>query len=539
MSESEVTVSQASPTNGMSIGSAAEHCPPVLAAEQSASFGFAEVLRRVFSFPAMLGAILVGAVYLFARAFIVDPDCWWHIKTGELILATHRFPHTDPYSFTVGGQPWLAFEWGGDVLLALASRWGGLRGLDLLFMLIAGAILIALYYLATLCAGNSKAGFVAAAVLYLLAIPSFSLRPQMLGYLFLVITLIVLERFRHGMRGTIWFLPLLFLMWVNAHASWIIGLGVLALYWLAGQFEWKAGGVEVVRWSRADRVRLSFVLFLSICTLPITPYGTELCAFPFQVASGFPISHAIIREWQPMPFDLAGGKLFLAAVLGFVMAQIVYRFVWRLETLALFLGGTAMATLHVRFLLLFVPFFAPVLAVILARWVSPYNRGKDQPILNAVLMAAIAVGMIHYFPSRAELEDRVAESFPVGAVEYLNSHNVPEPMLNSYRFGGYLAWARGPEHKIFIDGRSELYETGGLLNDHMQVLDGKPAALAVLRFYGIRSLILEHSEPLVSMVNVLPEWQKVYSDNRSEIFVRRDVAVPATTQKISAPTGRD
>jgi hypothetical protein len=533
-----VKVNEASPIDGGTLRSTAETYPPAVSAESSASSA-SELLRRLFSFPALLGAVLVGAVYLFARAFIVDPDCWWHIKTGELILATHHFPHTDPYSFTVAGQPWLAFEWGGDVVLALAARWGGLRGLDLLFIVLAGAIVLALYYLASLCAGNSKAGFVAAAILYLLAVPSFSLRPQMFGYLFLIITLIVLERFRRGMRGAIWLLPLLFLIWVNTHASWIIGLGVVAGYWLAGQFEFHAGGVESVRWSKPDSTRLSFVLLLSICTLPITPYGTELCAFPFQVASGFPISHAIIREWQPMPFDLPGGKLFLAVLLGFIIAQTIFGFVWRLETLALFLGGAAMATLHVRFLLLFVPFFAPVLAVILARWVSPYNRAKDQPALNAVLMAAVLAGMIHYFPSRAELEDRVAEQFPVGAVQYLNAHNVPEPMLNSYRFGGYLAWARGPEHKIFIDGRSELYETGGLLNDHMQLLQAKPAALSVLRFYGIKSLILEHSDSLIAIVSALPEWQKVYSDDRSVIFVHREPTTSATAPEINWPTGRD
>jgi len=180
-----------------------------------------------------------------------------------------------------------------------------------------------------------------------------------------------------------------------------------------------------------------------------------------------------------------------------------------------------------------------VLAVMLARWVSPYNRAKDQPVLNTVLMAAILAGMIHYFPSRAELGDRVAEQFPVGAVQYLNAHDVPEPMLNSYRFGGYLAWARGPEHKIFIDGRSELYETGGLLNDHMQLLEAKPAALSVLRFYGIKSLILEHSDSLIAMVSALPDWQKVYSDDLSVIFVHREPTTAVTAPEINRPTGRD
>jgi membrane-bound metal-dependent hydrolase YbcI (DUF457 family) len=308
---------------------------------------------------------------------------------------------------------------------------------------------------------------------------------------------------------------------------------------LCGQFEFHAGGVESVRWSKPDSTRLSLVLLLSICTLPITPYGVDLAAFPFQVASGFPISHEIIREWQPMPFDLPGGKLFLAVLLAYIIAQIIFKFVWRLETIALFLGGAAMATLHVRFLLLFVPFFAPLLGVILARWVPPYQRTKDQPIANALLVVAILAAMMHYFPTRSELEESVAEEFPVGAVQYLNAHNVPEPMLNSYRFGGYLVWARGPEHKIFIDGRSELYETGGLLNDHMQVLESKPAALSVLRFYGIKSLLLEHSDSLIAMVSALPDWQKVYSDDLSVIFVHRDPATPLTAPEIYRPTGRD
>ncbi len=312
-------------------------------------------------------------------------------------------------------------------------------------------------------------------MLYLLAIPSFSLRPQMLGYLFLVVTLIILERFRRGLRGATWLLPVLFLVWVNTHGSWIIGLGAVAAYWLAGLFECQVGGLELRRWSQPDRVRLSLVFLLSLCTLPITPYGMELCTYPFQVASSLPLSVANILEWQPMPFNLPGGKFFLAILLGFIVVQIMFRFIWRLETLALFLFGAAMATIHVRFLLLFVPFFAPVLSIVLARWVSPYNRAKDQPILNAVLMVALVAAMVHYFPSRAELQDRVAERFPVGAVEYLNHHDVPGPMLNAYGFGGYLIWTRGPEHKVFIDGRSELYEAGGLLNDYIQVIGIKPA----------------------------------------------------------------
>jgi hypothetical protein len=538
MSESEATVNQGLPTNGATLRSSAETYPPAAALGQSTS-SFFEILRRVFSFPAMLGTLLVGGVYLSAREFMVDPDCWWHIKTGEIILATHHWPHGDPYSYTVAGHPWLAYEWGGDVLLAIAERLGGVRGLSAFLIIVAAAVMIALYYLGTLCSGKSKAGLVSATVLLFLAVPSFSLRPQMLGYLFLILTLIALERFRQGKHNALWLLPILFLVWVNTHGSWIIGLGVIGVYWFAGLFEFQMGGLEARRWSQPDRQRLSSVFLLSLCALPITPYGSALCFYPLQVASSIPISVAGIMEWQPMPFNLPGGKLFLALLLGFVVAQIAFRFVWRLETLALFLFGTAMATLHVRFVLLFVPFFAPVLAIIVARWLSPYNRAKDQFVLNAVLMAGCIAAMVHYFPSRTELDTSLAEGFPIGAVEYLNHHDVPEPMMNSYGFGGYLIWSRGPEHKVFVDGRSELYEAGGLLNDYMQLVTIKPAALSILRFYGIKSLLLGRNEQLVTVLNALPEWQKVYTDNNSVIFVQRESAVAQATSRIPIPAGQE
>ena len=68
----------------------------------------------------------------------------------------------------------------------------------------------------------------------------------MLGYLFLVITLIVLERFRQGKRRAVWALPILMLIWVNAHGSWIIGLGVIGIYLACGLVEFHIGDVEAI-----------------------------------------------------------------------------------------------------------------------------------------------------------------------------------------------------------------------------------------------------------------------------------------------------
>jgi hypothetical protein len=490
--------------------------------------------QKVFSFPALLGATLIGALAVIARVFALDPDVWWHIKNGQEILATHHWPTTDPYSFSVAGQHWIAFEWMGDVLLATMYRIGGARGMEALMVVLGGAIIIALYTLAAIRSGKSKAAFVATVVVFALAALSFNLRPQMLGYLFLILTLIVLERFRQGKRRAVWALPFLMMVWVNSHGSWIIGLGVIGIYLASGLVEFHLGDIEAHRWNPSDRLQLASVFGLCACATLITPYGAALAKFPFEVASSLPISIANINEWRPMPFDAMVGKLFLASILLIIAFQVTYRFAWRLEEFGLFLFGTIMACLHIRFVLIFVPVFAPVLATILARWVPRYDRPKDRYFLNAALMTAILTFIIWGFPSQADLWQKVGKDFPVAAVEYLDSHPVPGPMYNTYGFGGYLIFSRGPEHKVFMDGRSELYERGGVLADYIQIADIKSGALSVLHKYGFQSCLLIHDDPLATLMAALPDWQKVYEDGTSTIFVRRSASDERDAQISSA-----
>ena len=479
-----------------------------------------DVFRRIFSFPALLGSALVGTVFLAGRQFRVDPDLWWHIKVGDAILKTHQWPTVDTYSFTVSGQPWLAYEWLGDILLSLTNRVAALRGLEAFLIVVGSAVVLALYSYATLRTANSKAAFVATAMLSVLAVLSFSLRPQMLGYLFLTLTLIALERFRQGKRGSLWFLPLLMLLWVNTHGSWIIGLAALFVYWISGLVEFQVGGLEATKWSPQDRRSLACIFLLSLLALPLTPYGARIAASPFEFAFSLPLNVAHIQEWQPMPFDMLIGKIFLGLLIAILIVQVTRRLTWRLEEFALFLLGLTMASLHVRFVLVFVPFVTPVLAAILAHWVPPYERRKDKFALNAALIAVIAGCIVHYFPSSKDLQERIAKVFPVSAVAYLQEHPVPGPLFNSYGFGGYLVWSRGPRYRVFIDGRGDVYERGGVMSDYMHISYLEPGALAVLRGYGVQSCLIETNSPLATVLSISPEWRRVYADNVSAIFVR-------------------
>jgi len=201
----------------------------------------------MFSFPAMLGSCLVGIAFIRAHSFFVDPDVWWHIRVGQDILRTHKFPTVDSYSWTVTGQPWIAYEWLGEVVLALLSRMGGVIAL-------AGAlVVISQYYLAgTLRPSCHKSKALQSRFRFRISFVLSCVRivysaSQMLAYLFLILTMVVLERFRQGRSNVIWALPPLFLLWVNSHGSWIIGLGVVCVYLVAGLFSNPNSGIGVAR----------------------------------------------------------------------------------------------------------------------------------------------------------------------------------------------------------------------------------------------------------------------------------------------------
>jgi len=475
-------------------------------------------LKWVFSFPAMLAVCLIGRTFYEGRNFFVDPDLWWHIRVGQDLLRTHHFPTTDPYSWTVAGHPWIAYEWLGEVAFALVYRVGGVMALSTLLVALSSIIMLSLYWLATVRSRNSKAGFVSAVILCSLAFGSFTARPQMFGYLFLILTLLVIEKFRQGVTWPLWTLPLIFLAWVNTHGSFIIGIGVVVLSLLAGLFTFSLGSVETVAWTRKQRIQLGSALLFCLAVLPITPYGTQLAVYPFDMAFSQPINVASVNEWRPMAFDIAGGKIFLGLLVIFFILQVLFRFTWRLEEVILAVGGTVMACLHIRFILLFVPFFAPAFAVMLARWIPAYQRSKDKFLLNALLMTATAVAMVHYWPTKKSLDTAVRKQFPVEAVRYLKEHPTPGKMLNSYGHGGYLVEAGVP---TFIDGRGDLYERGGIFGDYMNLTQFKPGAFGILRNYDISVCLLNRDEPLATALLDSPDWQRVYIDEVSAIYVRR------------------
>jgi hypothetical protein len=502
------------------------------------------VLPKLSSFPVLLGAMLVaaacGSVWLKVQIVqsasglsrspvpIFEGDTWYDILAGEDLLRTHVWPTSESYSFTIQGNGSISYQWLAQVLWALTDHLGGLRALAGLLMALVALLMLLLYYYAYLRCGNCKAAFLACLVLLPLITPFITLRPQLLGYVFLLITMICLERFREGHARALWPLPLLFLLWVNIHGSFVLGLFVLGVYWASGLVGFRHGSLEAIRWTPGQRLQLAKIALFSVIALTITPYGTRLAAYPLQLVSASPLGIARITEYQPLGAfgDLL--KLFLALLLLFVLAQAVLGPAYRLEELVLLLVAIYGAFVHLRLLLFFVLVFAPLLATLLARWVPTYERTKDRYLLNAVLIGLAALALAKIFPSQADLESVVAGAFPRGAVEYLKRHPFRGRMFNDDFWGGYLIRSLGREHEIFIDGRSQLYEEAGVFSDYLRIGDLDRDTPLLLRKYGVEACLIRSGSPLATYLSVSPDWELMFSDDVSSLFlIKRSGRPPA------------
>jgi hypothetical protein len=162
---------------------------------------------------------------------------------------------------------------------------------------------------------------------------------------------------------------------------------------------------------------------------------------------------------------------------------------------------------------------APVVSRILRNSWENYEAAKDRPAANAVCIALAAVVVFFAFPQRQYLARQVNDGSPVKAVEYIKAHHLSGNMLNTFVDGGYLIWAL-PEHPVFIDGRADIFEWAGVLKEFGQwaTLQADPHQL--LDKYHVGFCLLERDSPMSFVLPLMPDWKKVYSDQKSVIFVR-------------------
>lgn len=495
------------------------------------------ILRRVFSFQTMLGSLLVVLAVLTVRARFDDPDMWWHLKTGQIIWTTHTIPTTDLFSYTTNHHAWVPHEWLAQLSIYAAYRFGGYSGMMLWLCFFSAVLLLAAYAACWLYSGNSKMGWAGAMIVWFGATVGLAIRPQMLGYLLLILELLLLELGRT--RSPRWFLglPPLFAFWVNCHGSFFLGIAIAGILYFCSFFNFQADPLEATRWQPRQRWMLAAALALSIAALWINPVGTQQVLYPLNTMLRQPINLSQVQEWQPLQLNGVRGFGFLAILGSVCLILIARRSLLFWHELLLLAVGAELAIRHDRMMFVFGILAAPVLARMLAPFWSGDKGAPDHPAANALLLAVAGLVVVWAFPSQHSLQQQVEANSPQKAVLFLETHPLGGHMLNDYGYGGYLIWA-APQYPVFLDGRADVFEWTGVLEDFAQWATLKSDPNTLLNKYRIDFCVLNRESPMAHVLPVMQGWKRVYEDNQSVIFARSGAtaaAAPAATRPNAWP----
>jgi hypothetical protein len=457
---------------------------------------------------AALPWFVAAGVYCLLLAFgprlLNDPDSYSHVALGRWILAHGAVPTTDPFSFSMYGEAWISFEWLSEVIYAAVFSFSGWSGVVALTAAMA-ALAMGLLTRALLRELSAPPTLLMVTAAVALLAPHLLARPHVLALPVMVAWAVALVR-SMDRRGPppYWALPLL-VLWANLHGSVILGLGLIGPAILEALAETKRS-----EWPRVVARWLPFAA-LAVAACCLTPYGPGSLLMPFTTLSQVG-ALSYIAEWRPQDFSHFGAleMLLLAGI--FMLSRGVMLPVVRVLVVLGLIHFALAQTRHADLLAVLAPLY---LAAPLARQFGPTADDVAGPArvglaVLSVMIAATALAQIRNVrpPARNTPEAAVASAglARTGRV------------LNDYNFGGYLVFAGIP---TFIDGRSELYGSQFVvrynralsladLNDFIKLLDD----------YKLDTTLLDPNTPAVMLLDRLPDWQRVYSDEVAVVHKR-------------------
>ena len=459
--------------------------------------------------PWLAGAGVYVLLLTLGPRLLNDPDTYSHIAVGRWIIAHGAVPASDPFSFSMHGAPWITFEWLSEVIYAAAyalSGWAGVVALAAAAIALAVGLLTR--FLLRELAPTPALLMVIASVMLLA--PHILARPHVLTLPVMVAWAAALVRcMDQRTPPPYWALPLL-VLWANLHGSVVLALGLIAPAALEALLDEKRSD-----WPRVLLRWLPFTA-LAVAASCLTPYGPGSLLMPLKTL-GLGPALGWISEWRPQDFGHVGAfELLLLAGIFALSRGVTLPVVRALVVLGLVHFALAQVR-NADLLAMLAPLY---LAAPLARQLGARTEEEPAGPAGGVSLAALAVMIaataltlvrdlrppLHNTPEAAVANAGLAEAGPV---------------LNDYAFGGYLIFAGIP---TFIDGRGELYGGPFIVRYNRDVsLADLRDFLKLLDQYKLGATLLAPDTPAAALLDRLPGWQRVYSDDVAVVHKRRAV----------------
>jgi hypothetical protein len=411
-----------------------------------------------------------------------DSDAGWHIRNGEAILATGSVPHTDPWSFTRGGQPWYAWEWLSDVVTGAIHRSLGLKGVALFYAVAIAAGVWLWFRLHWAMGGHFLIACAMAPLLLSTCNIHWLARPHVLSWLF------VLWAMFPGAANAAETTAITAL-WANVHPSFFFA-------------------------ALRGRRMLPVVLLAPL----LNPYSYRLYVHVWRYLTDRELLSRI-SEFQSFDFHAGGAWQIIATILLGMIGGTLALTQKRWAHFAIAVAVTAMALRSARALPLCALMLLPIANAAITRALKApaflqYGanlRALDARFHGLALVPLVLLAAWVSMPAAGFPPDQ----FPVAAYAHIPAQ---ARLFAPDKYGGYIIYRSNGQRKVFFDGRSDLYGAE-FLKGYGRMMQLRPGWREYFESFGFTHALVPADAPIGAALAQLG-WSEMYRDKVAVLLSR-------------------
>jgi hypothetical protein len=496
-------------------------------------------MQRVFYFPVILLLVLFSILIFFHTDVAINQDLGRHLLLGRIILETKQVPKENLLSYVAPSFPFINHHWASEVIYFLIFSWGSIDGLILFNMIVAVSAVFGLLVYSL--KRNTHAIF--SIVSGILALETLrhrtDIRPEVFGYLFYSLFLIILFEEKEKERRWIWTLiPILFL-WTNTHISFVFGILAYGFFLLD-----RSIGKKI------NRKYCGILILLLLITL-INPNGIQGALYPLRIFLnyGYPIVENQSIWYLENYFHVLLYPYFkLAAIVSVLVSVPLLIKKKYFETSLLWCTGilSIFAVRHFPFFALSLLFPVSLglesstrqILKVLKKW-KHQIKGTVFHLFHTIIYITVTVFLIrevtglitnsYYVEKYSDMRTGFGQTRGgEGVANYFLSRKLSGPIFNNFDIGSYLAFRLYPNEKVFVDSRPEAYPSRFFTDTYISMQQDQRIWQEQMNGWKFKTIIFSHTDltgwatEFLKRIVKDKEWKLAYFDEYGAVFVHEN-----------------
>ncbi len=473
-------------------------------------------------------------VEFFHPIYALEEDLGRHLLFGEIIVQTHKIPSENLISYTFPHYPYVLNHWLSEVVYFFMVQSIGFEGL-LLFTIGLFLCSFGILYLFVIRKINPLVLVSISIVYVIILFERSTIRPEMFGFLFLSISMVIYYTYRKRFTYLIFLLIPLEILWVNFQINFPFGPVVGACFLLEEIIREK----EQILQKKIPRhtVVLFIVLFASTISALINP--NVLKGFLYPITGYKDIGHPVkelqsiftIQTFYPRLSHIAFGIATVILSVGLFFSKKPKVADTLIAAIFVVLGASAVRNIPFFIFATFIACCTHANDVIVrftkshTEFLRRFSYSRIE-LFTIVMLIGTVSALSYYVTSINGFGFGIHQEMKYAA-DFFIENNIKGPIFNDNDHGQYLAYRLYPGEKVFIDIR-ESYPATFYTDVYFPMQYNEEVFKKIADLYHFNSIIYSHvtqtpwTRKFISLIVNNPDWALVYLDDSSMILVRNN-----------------